>query len=822
MKEELIKILNAKLANINKNIASLIEINQKIDAENDKLSYATKILSGFKEDNSYNVLNFVKIGKEDFDKIIDIVDDDVKKIFNTGNCNYEGLVYLINGINNGVSLSLTEEQKSSIEYLVRSLIKKQEEYEAVIDGLLLVKDGFAINDVNVLNSEKEEYERIVDKVNNDKYIDETDKICEAIEYSELNKLETIDLLTYLLEYNAGIFGKKDAVKEDSVETENKEDAFAFNPVNTTEIENKEDAESNSDYEFKVEELAKEDTEEHLDTNEKVEDNVDFTDEEKPQEESETSALSDDNEISFEMPIETNEEPKDEEKDADTVNEEIPIVNPFAFEEIKGNNIDDNNIDGLKDDTVNVLDSNDGLSSEDTVDSDVQKNNAEDNNALEENVESEEKNILDENVNNEVNNSNLENNNEIKVEEMTPELFDRTADNENDLEKFEEEKVDDEFKDAFSKEDYYEEYNVTDDKTSNRELQRLFNEYDLKDLEITDDMLLGNADNYKSVLETLKKNDILKKIAVNKELLKEIILSSGEEEINEVLRIIKDDLSVDSDDYEITLNIVINTIPTVFIKDHGNFDNFVNNIRLLKELKVNLISLFDFSKEVLIADNEKALSNYEIVKKYNVNIDYKNAKYLLMLDNLAEKMDYYVESKYQDKLKNEEFDGINYINNYTVKLNSVTDETIKRLRYSSENERKVFGSKPGSLAGEITNLKVNVLELDDVYRNNFFNNEFDGITSDEVKEFVKLIRNSSNVGNYSDELESLEKYHNGLRYDINGVLVSYNKVVRNYNILRSYGINESKALHFAVCYNLIITKDEYANLKSVLNELGGSF
>ena len=155
------------------------------------------------------------------------------------------------------------------------------------------------------------------------------------------------------------------------------------------------------------------------------------------------------------------------------------------------------------------------------------------------------------------------------------------------------------------------------------------------------------------------------------------------------------------------------------------------------------------------------------------------------------------------------------------MNNVCDLIIKRLRFASENKHRVFGSKPNSLTGEITNLKVNALDLGEDYLNKFFNNEFDGITFEETREFVKLIRNSSNVGNYADELSGLDKYRDSLRYVINGINVSYNKVIRNYNILRSYGIDARKALHFAVCYNLVITKEEYQSLKKVIDELGGN-
>lgn len=794
MKEELIRVLNAKLNDISKNINSLMEINGKIDAENEKLSYATRILNGFKDGDTYNILNFAKLNKTDFEKVLKIVDNDVEKIFNSNNCNYDGLIYLINGINNGVSLSLTDEQKNGIEYLIRGLSNKEDEYGAVIDGLQLVKSRFLIDDLNVLNSEKDRYALIIKKIDENDYIEDTDKVYEAIEFSKINQNETVDLLTYLLEYNAKIYSeKKDLIVTQNNEKDQdnslneiphemdtsellKEDDynFSFNPIQPIDIPNVNENIDNDDMKVDIPVSVDDNHEIETNNNEKlVTDSIEMNENasENIMVENEENTIGETND-SF-----VNELPKNE-------------INEIVFEtpsfEISNDDektvIPDIDFSEIKEENTNNSNNSDTLNFEDSVsfkvDSDmhdISKN---------------------ENIN-----------------EIHPMEENIIAENS---------QIDDDFKDVVSNSDYYEEYNVEDEKTSNRELQRLFADYDIKELEINDELLLGNADNYRKVLETLKRNNILDIFKSNKELLKEVILSSGESEIEEILGIIKNDLSVDDEDYEITLNIAINTLPTIFIKDNGNYDNFVKNVKLFKKIGVNLINLFDFSKEVFIVDNSFVINNYNIVKKYNIGIDYKNAKYLLMLNNIAEKMDYYVESSYIDKTKDETFDGISYINNYAVKLNCVTDETIKRLRYASVNGKKVFGSKPNSLTGEITNLRVNVLEIDDNYRNSFFNNQFNGLTSEEVREFVKLTRNSSNVGNYGDELEKLEEYHNGLRYIINGILISYNKVIRNYNILRSYGINKVKALHFAICYNLVITKDEYENLRNVIEEIGGAF
>ena len=745
MKDELLRVLNNKLDDITKDINSLEELNGKIEKENEELVYVRRILKQFSENEEYDVLNFVKLSKTDFEHVLDITNNDSRNIFNTNGCNYEGLIYLINGIKSGVSLSLTDEQRSGIEYLIRGLSEKEEEKEAVIDGLQLVKSRFEVSDVDALKGEEKTYQTIIDKLNNEDYLSETDKISEAMKYSKLDDNDVIKILSFVLEYNYSVY-KKNRFKP-SVEEKKEEQITDYNfapyEAKESDFENAETKEEvveapSNEYNFKP-----------LDTTTIELEKEDVV---VPPEETE-----EEKEISFEIP--SYEEPK----------EEVSYIEPMA-EISEEENKEDLDITENNSSFVPNFDVNEDGHEEFGVNTD---------------------NVVSE----------LE---ETEVHEETEE---------NKYEPL----VDNDFKDVVSNEDYEEE-----NKTSTRELQRLFAEYNLSDELNGNELLEGNVNNYRETLEVLRENKILDDFVINKELFHEILLYSGKEEIDEVLKIIKNDLSVDEDDYKITLAIAINTIPTIFIKDGGSYDNFVRNTKLFKEMGINLVNLFDFSKEVFIVVNERIVNNYEIVKKYNVNIDYKNAKYYLVLPNIAERMDYYVESVYPDATKEDEvFDGINYINNYAVKLNNVCDLIIKRLRFASENKHRVFGSKPNSLTGEITNLKVNALDLGEDYLNKFFNNEFDGITFEETREFVKLIRNSSNVGNYADELSGLDKYRDSLRYVINGINVSYNKVIRNYNILRSYGIDARKALHFAVCYNLVITKEEYQSLKKVIDELGGN-
>ena len=770
MKEELIRVLNNKLNSINSDIDSLKELNKKIDEENEQLGFVDSIVNQFNENGENNPLNFDKIVREDFDRVLDITGDEVKKLFSGNACNYDGLVYLISGIKNGVSIALTNEQMNGIEYLIQSLINKKGEITTKVDELNGEKSKYSISDLNELKIIKDKYENVVSDINNGKYVKDVDLLKEAIDFAGLSPQEIINILSYVLEYNANLYKEsKPVVHEEKEETiEEKEE----NEVSEEKPEEEVTPETGEEVK---EELEDEPIESAFHFNQIENDNMfdlpNITFEDKEEISEEKNEVSE--EAKEEVTPETTEEPK-EEKDYQEFNPVIPEDN----KEVAVNEIDFIPVtEEVKEETPVV----------EPID-DIQVASP---------TEESEPAPIEEEINM------VETPMEPVVEEEKP-------------------VIDSDFKDVIDEKTDYEEHKEKEEATtSTRELHKIFSKYGIEENVVLNELIDGDVKEYQKILDTLKDRDILDCFKKNKELLIETLLYSSTAVIDKVLTIIKEDLSVDNEDYEITRKIVINTIPSIFINEGGNYNNFIQNVELFKRLELNLINLFDFSKEIFVANHESIENNLAIVNKYDFDINYRNAKYFLLIPNIAEKMDYYVESVYVDKTKNETFDGINYIKNFTAKLNVVTDETIKRLRFAIENGSKVFGSKPGSLSGEITNLKVHALAISDDYLNKYFNNEFNGITSDEVREYVKLVQNSSNVGDYSDELDKLNPYHKGLRYEFEGINVSYNKVLRSYSVLRSYGIDVKKALQFAVCYNLVITKDEYNKLSDLLEKIGGN-
>lgn len=776
MRDELLKILEIKLKYLNDNIEALNRMNNNLDVENEHLNYIREVLNLFEdEENKYNINNFYKLDRDNFNKIMQELDDDVIAKFGTESCNYDGLIYLINGINNGISLTLTSEQVSAVEYMIDNIVNRQMYYLARIDGILLAKSRLDIEDIDELTSIRDRYNRIVEKLENDEYVDETDEVMEAINYSRVPNEQIIDILSYLLEYNSKIYhekrenGPKIEVKEEEPMVSEEEidlskpfvlptepvdipitleEPMEFNDVEFNEIENQipkfeETEESVNETDKEIEEKLEEnnqDEETNVETteNNEVKENI----ENQPEESFET-----DEELELPTEMEIDEDFKDlaTEDDYEEYSPfEIPVIPPISL---------DTPIPFVEESTLDETEEELPVTSEP--------------------VQTEE-------------------NKEVEVA----------------TEKVEE---------------------VKTQSISLNDIQTLFNENKVKYESFSEEekelLFKGDFDNYREVFNLLNEKNLTNTFEKNPNLLTNVLVYSNREVLEKVFAVTERNLSVDSDDMKITLDILISALPSVFVKEpHGNYETFVKNVESLKEWGIDLINLFDFSREIFVMNHEQMLQNYNLTREYDLIINDRNAKYLLMLSNLAEKLDYYVEAVAVDTMKDgtgNTFDGVRFIKEYPSKLNTVNDETIKRLRYSSENGKKLFGSKENSLAGEITNLKVDVINMEDSYLRTYLNNDFDVISHDEVREYEKMINDAKEYRlNIDETLEQLEKYRNGLKYTIEGVNLSRNKVIRNYNILVKNGVDKQKALIFAACYNSVITKDEYEKVKTILNSVGG--
>ena len=248
MKEDLIKVLNFKLKSITNNIDALNDIHAKMDDENAELKFVQNAINNFKgKERGFDIYNFVSIDRETFNKLLMELDDSVLKVFGTNSCNYDGLIYLIKGINDGISLSLTQEQIDAINLFIDKLLEKEKDYQEVLQNLNADKQKLEITDLNLLKEYEKRYALILDEIKENKYVLDIDSVIEALVYGELSKEKTFDLLCYLLEYNASIYEKDEMARREEREKEKINLAVPFEeavkvniPVETEDDDKKED------------------------------------------------------------------------------------------------------------------------------------------------------------------------------------------------------------------------------------------------------------------------------------------------------------------------------------------------------------------------------------------------------------------------------------------------------------------------------------------------------------------------------------------------------------------------------------------------------
>ena len=270
MKDDLIRILNLKLKQIKENILELNRLNNEIKEETDNLEYIQQAISNFKsEDHGFDIYKFSNIDHVTFNDLLMNLSDEVLTKFGTNSCNYEGLIYLINGINNGISLTLTQEQVDAINLFIDKLLEKEQDYQNVINDLNNCKQKLEFKDLDELMNLDNKYSLIIENIEDKKYVNEIDEVIEAINYSELSLDQTFDILCYLLKYNSEIYNQMKEERFNKEETNVEEEKIDLTkPFEETEEKEQEvvknidltDSEETKEIEDKVENEAQEESE----------------------------------------------------------------------------------------------------------------------------------------------------------------------------------------------------------------------------------------------------------------------------------------------------------------------------------------------------------------------------------------------------------------------------------------------------------------------------------------------------------------------------------------------------------------------------------
>ncbi len=762
MQDKLYKILKIKIDSINRNIDNLNYLNGELEKNNNDLNYIEEKIELF---GTSNVLAFDSLSRDEFEKILLMLDSSVSEIFQDKTCNYQGIMYIIQGIKQGISLELTDVQKNAIETFIGQMINKKAALEDTIANLNESKKRLPITDMSTLNSELKKYQTIISKLEENLYIIEIDDIIGALEFASTPIEEKVSVFEFILKYNASIYAENQApVKE--VETEpdyslNEIDVpeFHYEPINIYDdikkddikVEEKEETPHEEDYSFptfkdfskdeKIVEVApkvelpkvnlEESTPIEIETN-KVEVPLDIKVEEP--------------EVTEIKPMEIVPDVKEVEEEKEEPAFEIPVVSNPQIEDLPKPPLPEvpKTIEEVPNSTStaeleDIIGKIDAKLKEMEVDNKEQVTTV----TLPDEVSNEETEKVKQVLNNFGIDTNLDN---LK---------------------------------------YLTESNVTDN-------LNLLKEEDL-------------LDDFKSNLNVLS-NSLKIDSAELKLLINALKENFGKKEYKEII------------------SMMLVTMPILF-ESENVIDDFLKNINFYKEHKINLINLFDNYRELLIINNKDLENNYNLTKDYKIELTDDNIKYLLGNKRVLENLDYYIEAKGGEKgglLGHEEdFNGYEYVKKNPYKLNNITPLALMKLRFATENDKKIYGNKPGILAGEITNPKVDALNLPSDYKNQFFDREYTFTSLDEVEKITREIKNKKDFDlEISDNIKLLDsKYKKDeLRYVIDGLTFSRLKTIRLYNFLVTKKMPVKEAMLMALTYNSVIKRDEYMKLETIITSL----
>lgn len=318
-------------------------------------------------------------------------------------------------------------------------------------------------------------------------------------------------------------------------------------------------------------------------------------------------------------------------------------------------------------------------------------------------------------------------------------------------------------------EYYEqllaEYNELS-QNSTIHYQRLLKE---NDIEIDAQTIMQNSvQNVKDMIAKLKSVGI-----TNTKVIGEILQITDIETFNQVISFFVNN----------TLTPKITDItPMLFDKDSDEYKNLLVNTKMLKEQGINPRN-FEETQIIFISEPSIVQRNIEFLKAYSFDksiikgIDYK----FLLNENLLEVLDLFIELGLESFLE-EDLSILNYYKN------------INRIRVMKE-------------------LNIPITSLDEL-KEILTTDQF--LLSDEdIMKYVEQIDPTSiKMDDIPDEIPRLKQFESTRTYNINGVILSKNRVQTNYCESKDEEGIENK-LMYSILHKSIMTQTEYETVKQSL-------
>lgn len=332
--------------------------------------------------------------------------------------------------------------------------------------------------------------------------------------------------------------------------------------------------------------------------------------------------------------------------------------------------------------------------------------------------------------------------------------------------------------------YYEElekeYNELS-KNSSLRYQLLLKKYNINENEYDVELIMKNSyEDTKNILKQLKKMDIVEKDLII------YILKNTNKKVVDFISNLKEKGIINPD--------FIKNNPNIFNINSDEYCNLFKNVKNFTEKNLNPLYIYN-SSFVLLINPDKFRKNIEIIDEYHyinsINTE-TNLKFLNQ-ENLEQLIDSIIELGYENNLEK----NLNYLN--------YNENKWKRLRLLKE------------LA-----IDINTLNLDKILNSNDFpipDEKLDEYIYNDTKYGQPTIINNILQESKSEEFDMLSKFSNSKRtYNINGVLISKNKVKRNLEKLNGIEMNIKDKLILATTNGSILNDEETKLLKQAYRNI----
>lgn len=209
------------------------------------------------------------------------------------------------------------------------------------------------------------------------------------------------------------------------------------------------------------------------------------------------------------------------------------------------------------------------------------------------------------------------------------------------------------------------------------------------------------------------------------------------------------------------------------KDKGRYSTLLQNLNCLRNKKINVKKVSITNPKILINDNNILLNNLEKLDAYDLNFQKAKRFDLIENDKLIPYLDIFIELGLYD-----------YIKCHPDIINSNAMNIINRILFCKQLDIEIFdGNRLNDLVTANV-FKIGKTIIDDISIAQCINNQTFFYANEEIFKILLESVPSNTVEN--EEIPNLLPWKKTEQiYDFDGVLISRNKVLRNYNILKGY-------------------------------------